>query len=610
MKYIESIRNIAIIAHVDHGKTTLVDAMFKGTHTFRDNQRMQERAMDSNDQERERGITILAKTTSVKWQDYRFNIVDTPGHADFGGEVERVLSMVDSVLLVIDSFDGPMPQTKFVTRKALALGLRPIVVINKVDRPGARPLWSQERVLDLLIELDANDDQLDFPCVFASAKNGYAMMSMDETSTNMDALFKTIAEQCPPPKGSPSANLQMLVTLMDYNDFVGQIGIGRVVNGEIEVGRNVSLIKQNGDIQMHKITQLYGFEGLTRVPLDKGQAGDIVAIAGIEDIRVGETISSIEHPDALPYVQIDEPTISMMFMVNNGPFSGQDGKNVQSRRIRERLMKELQHNVALRVADTESPDCFKVSGRGELHLSVLIENMRREDFELCVSRPEVIIHTNPESGEKEEPYEDLIVDVPDTYMGIVMEKLGQRKAEMQDMGNEGGRLRLHFKIPSRGLIGYRSEFMTDTRGEGIMNALFSHYGPFKGELPGRKNGVLVAMETAEAVGFALMNLEDRGVIFIHPQTKCYEGMIVGEHSRENDLVVNIAKGKKLSNMRASGSDDATRLTPPREHTLEQALEYIADDELVEVTPHFIRMRKRILDANERKKVEKKISESY
>jgi GTP-binding protein len=397
---------------------------------------------------------------------------------------------------------------------------------------------------------------------------------------------------------------------MDYNDFVGQIGIGRVVNGEIEVGRNVSLIKHNGDIQMHKITQLYGFEGLSRVPLTKGQAGDIVAIAGIEDIRVGETISSVEQPDALPYVQIDEPTISMMFMVNNGPFSGQDGKNVQSRRIRERLMKELQHNVALRVEDTESPDCFKVSGRGELHLSVLIENMRREDFELCVSRPEVIIHTNPETGEKEEPYEDLVVDVPDAYMGIVMEKLGQRKAEMQDMGNEGGRLRLHFKIPSRGLIGYRTEFMTDTRGEGIMNALFSHYGPFKGELPGRKNGVLIAMETAEAVGFALMNLEDRGVIFIHPQTKCYEGMIVGEHSRENDLVVNIAKGKKLSNMRASGSDEATRLTPPREHTLEQALEYIADDELVEVTPHFIRMRKRILDANERKKVEKKISESF
>ncbi len=610
MNYIESIRNIAIIAHVDHGKTTLVDAMFKGTHTFRDNQRMQERAMDSNDQERERGITILAKTTSVKWNDYRFNIVDTPGHADFGGEVERVLSMVDSVLLVVDSFDGPMPQTKFVTRKALALGLRPIVVINNVDRPGARALWSQERVLDLLIELDANEEQLDFPCVFASAKNGYAMMSMDETSTNMDALFKTIAEQCPSPKGSPTANLQMLVTLMDYNDFVGQIGIGRVVNGEIEVGRNVSLIKHNGDIQMHKITQLYGFEGLSRVPLTKGQAGDIVAIAGIEDIRVGETISSVEQPDALPYVQIDEPTISMMFMVNNGPFSGQDGKNVQSRRIRERLMKELQHNVALRVEDTESPDCFKVSGRGELHLSVLIENMRREDFELCVSRPEVIIHTNPETGEKEEPYEDLVVDVPDAYMGIVMEKLGQRKAEMQDMGNEGGRLRLHFKIPSRGLIGYRTEFMTDTRGEGIMNALFSHYGPFKGELPGRKNGVLIAMETAEAVGFALMNLEDRGVIFIHPQTKCYEGMIVGEHSRENDLVVNIAKGKKLSNMRASGSDEATRLTPPREHTLEQALEYIADDELVEVTPHFIRMRKRILDANERKKVEKKISESF
>lgn len=608
MSYTEKIRNLAIIAHVDHGKTTLVDAMFKGAHVFRDNQRMQERALDSNDQERERGITILAKTTSIKWKDYKFNIVDTPGHADFGGEVERVLSMVDSVLLVIDSFDGPMPQTKFVTRKALALGLRPIVVMNKIDRPGARPLWAQEQVLDLLIELGANEDQLDFPCVFASAKNGYAMLNLEDQSDNMEDLFSTIAASCPPPAGSSSENLQMLVTLMDYNDFVGQIGIGRIMNGTIEVGNNVSLVKRDGKIQSHKITQLYGFEGLTRIPLEKGQAGDIVAIAGIADIRVGETISSIDRPEAFPYVDIDEPTISMLFMVNNGPFSGQDGKNVQSRRIYERLMKELQHNVALRVETTDSPDCFKVSGRGELHLSVLIENMRREGFELCVSRPEVIIHENPETGEREEPYEDLTVDVPDQYMGIAMEKLGQRKAEMQDMGNENGRVRLHFKIPSRGLIGYRTEFMTDTRGEGIMNSIFSHYGPYRGELPGRKSGVLISMETAEAVGFALMNLEDRGVIFIHPQTKCYEGMIVGEHARENDLVVNIAKGKKLSNMRASGSDEATRLTPPREHTLEQALEYIEDDEFVEVTPHFIRMRKRVLDANERKKVEKKKSE--
>jgi GTP-binding protein len=604
MTPIEKIRNLAIIAHVDHGKTTLVDAMFKGAHMFRDNQKVQERVMDSNDQERERGITILAKTTSLHWGGHRFNIVDTPGHADFGGEVERVLSMVDSVLLVVDAFDGPMPQTKFVTRKALALGLRPIVVINKVDRPGARPHWAQDQVFELLIELGANDEQLDFPCVFASAKNGYAMIDLNDPAENMDPLFDTIAKHCPHPKGSPEAPLQMLVTLMDYNDFVGQIGIGRIVNGKIKVGEQVSLVKRDGTVQTHKVTQLYGFEGLSRIPQTEAQAGEMIAIAGIPDIRVGETIASAVDPVALPYVDIDEPTISMMFMVNNGPFAGQDGKHVQSRRIRERLMKELQHNVALRVEDTETPDAFKVSGRGELHLSVLIETMRREGFELCVSRPEVIIHTN-ENGEREEPYEDVTIDVPEAYMGVVMEKMGLRKAEMQDMGNEGGRVRLHFKIPSRGLIGYRSEFMTDTRGEGILNALFSHYGPYKGELPGRKNGVLIAMEQAEAVGFALMNLEDRGTIFIHPQTKCYEGMIIGEHARENDLVVNIAKGKKLTNMRASGSDEATRLTPPKEFTLEQALEYIEQDELVEVTPNFIRMRKRILDENERKKAEKR-----
>jgi GTP-binding protein len=397
----------------------------------------------------------------------------------------------------------------------------------------------------------------------------------------------------------------MLVTLMDYNDFVGQIGIGRIVNGRIKAGDTVALVKRDGSVQTHRVTMLYGFEGLSRVNLQQGNAGEIVALAGIPDIRVGETIASQESPEALPYVDIDEPTISMMFMVNNGPFAGQDGKHTQSRRIRERLSKELQHNVALRVEDTDSPDSFKVSGRGELHLSVLIETMRREGFELCVSRPEVILHTDPETGEKLEPYEDLTVDVPEAYMGVSMEKLGARKAEMQDMAQELGRVRLHFKIPSRGLIGYRSEFMTDTRGEGIIHSLFSHYGPYKGELPKRKNGVLVSMDQSLSVGYALMNLEDRGIIFIHPNTNCYEGMIVGEHARENDLVVNIAKGKKLSNMRASGSDEATRLTPPREHTLEQALEYIEDDELVEVTPNFIRMRKRILDEHERKKAERR-----
>jgi GTP-binding protein len=605
MTTLEKIRNLAIIAHVDHGKTTLVDALFKGAHMFRDNQRVQERAMDSNDQERERGITILAKTTALNWGGYRFNIVDTPGHADFGGEVERVLSMVDSVLLVVDAFDGPMPQTKFVTRKALALGLRPIVVINKVDRPGARPVWAQDQVFELLIELGATEEQLDFPCVFASAKQGYAMLDAAVTGENLDPLFDTIVKHCPHPSGSPDAPLQMLVTLMDWSDFVGQIGIGRIVNGRIKVGDAVGLVKRDGTVQNQKISQLYGFEGLSRVQLQEASAGEIVAIAGIEDIRVGETIADLNSPVALEYVDIDEPTISMMFMVNAGPFAGQDGKHVQSRRIRERLMKELQHNVALRVADTDTPDAFKVSGRGELHLSVLIETMRREGFELCVSRPEVILHTDPKTGEKLEPYEDVTIDIPEAYMGVVMEHMGNRKAEMQDMGNEGGRLRLHFKIPSRGLIGFRSEFMTDTRGEGILHSLFSHYGPYKGELPGRKNGVLISMEQCESVGFALMNLEDRGVIFIHPGTKCYEGMIVGEHARENDLVVNVAKGKKLSNMRASGSDEATRLTPPREHTLEQALEYIESDELVEVTPNFIRMRKRVLDTNDRKKSEKR-----
>ena len=605
MTPIEKFRNIAIIAHVDHGKTSLVDAMFKTAHVFRDNQKVQEQALDSNDQERERGITILAKTTAIHWGGYRFNIVDTPGHADFGGEVERVLSMVDSVLLVVDAFDGPMPQTKFVTRKALALGLNPIVVINKVDRPGARPLWAQDAVFELLIELGATEEQLDFPVVFASAKLGYAMHGVNDASENLDPLFDTIVKHCPPPEGDPDLPLQMLVTLMDYNDFVGQIGIGRIFNGTIHVGDPVALVKRDGSIEQHKATMLYGFEGLSRVSLAEAGAGNIVAIAGIPDIRVGETIASPVDPVGLPYVDIDEPTISMMFMVNTGPFAGQDGKYTQSRRIRERLSKELQHNVALRVEDTDSPDCWKVSGRGELHLSVLIETMRRENFELCVSRPEVILHTDPETGEKQEPYEDLHVDVPESAMGIVMEKLGARKAEMQDMAQELGRVRLHFKIPSRGLIGYRSEFLTDTRGEGILNSLFSHYGTYRGDMPKPKHGVLISMDECEAIGYAIMNLEDRGTFFIHPGTRCYEGMVVGEHARDNDLVVNVAKAKKLSNMRSSGSDEATRLTPPRELTLEQAIEYISDEELVEVTPRFIRMRKKILSTMDRKKAEKR-----
>ena len=605
MTPIKKIRNIAIIAHVDHGKTTLVDALFKTAHVFRDNQRVAERAMDSNDQERERGITILAKCTSIHWSGFRFHIVDTPGHADFGGEVERVLSMVDSVLLVVDAFDGPMPQTKFVTRKALALGLRPIVVINKVDRPGARPLWAQDQVFELLIELGATEEQLDFPCVFASAKQGFAMLDVNDRSQTLDPLFDTIIRHCPHPKGSTDKPVQMLVTLMDYNDYVGQIGIGRVFNGTISIGDQVVLVKRDGSAENHKITSLYGFDGLQRIAKESAGTGEIVAIAGIPDIRVGETIASPQFPEAIPYIDIDQPTISMVFQVNDGPFVGQDGKYTQSRRIRERLAKELQHNVALRVEDTDSPDRWKISGRGELHLSVLIESMRREGFELCVSRPEVITQINPETGDKEEPIEDVIVDVPEACMGVVMEKLGSRKAEMQDMSQELGRVRLHFKIPSRGLIGYRSEFLTDTRGEGILNSIFSHYGPYKGELPGRKNGVLISMDQCEAVGFAIMNLEDRGIFFIEPGTKCYEGMIVGQHARDNDLVVNVAKSKKLTNMRASGSDEATRLTPPRILSLEQAIEFIDDDELVEITPNHIRLRKRILDVHERKKSEKR-----
>jgi GTP-binding protein len=603
---IEKIRNVAIIAHVDHGKTTLVDAMFKGAHVFRDNQRVAERAMDSNDQERERGITILAKCTSIHWGGFRFHIVDTPGHADFGGEVERVLSMVDSVLLVVDAFEGPMPQTKFVTRKALALGLRPIVVINKVDRPGSRPIWAQDKVFDLLAELGASDEQLDFPCVFASAKHGFATHGPNDGQETLGPLFDTIIQHCPHPKGSADEPAQMLVTLMDYSDYIGQIGIGRIFNGRISTGNQVVLVKRDGSVENHKITSLHGFEGLQRVARESASAGEIIAISGIPDIRVGETIASPQLPIALPYVDIDQPTISMLFQVNDGPFVGQDGKYTQSRRLRERLSKELRHNVALRVEDTESPERWKVSGRGELHLSVLIETMRREGFELCVSRPEVITRQNPETGEKEEPFEDIAVDVPEAYMGLVIEKLGSRKAEMMDMSQELGRVRLRFIIPSRGLVGYGSEFLTDTRGEGVLNGIFSHYGPYKGELPGRKNGVLISMSQCEAVGFAIMNLEERGIFLIEPGTRCYEGMIVGLHNRENDLVVNVAKGKKLTNIRASGSDEATRLTPARILSLEQAIEFIDDDELVEVTPNFIRLRKKILAAHERKKSEKRL----
>jgi GTP-binding protein len=595
----EKIRNIAIIAHVDHGKTTLVDALLKQSGVFRNNEVITERVMDSNDLEKERGITILAKNLSIRHGGYKINIVDTPGHADFGGEVERVLKMVDSVLLLVDALDGPMPQTRFVLKKSLDLGLRPIVVINKIDRPGARPTEVLDMVFDLFCELQASDEQLDFAVVYTSAKAGYAKLDLEDGSDDMEPLFQTIISNVSPPEGDVTAPFQMLVTNIDYNDYIGRIATGKIFNGKVSSGETVALVARNGSIQKGRISKLLGYEGLQQVEIPEAFTGDIITIAGFDDVGIGETLAAAESPSALPYVSIDEPTIAMNFIVNSSPFAGREGKLVTSRNIRERLDRELRTNVSLRVENTGNADTFMVSGRGELHLSILIENMRREGFEMAVSKPEVIMRDI--DGQKQEPVEYLVVDVPAEHQGTVIEKMGPRKGEMVAMHQMGDIIRLEFVIPARGLIGLRGELLTETRGTGIMTHTFHGYAPFKGEIPGRKNGVLIAMELGETTAYSLDALQPRGVLFVGPGVEVYGGMIIGQHAKDNDLDVNPCKGKKLTNVRASGSDDAIKLTPPRILTLEQALEFIDDDELVEVTPTSIRLRKKELDPTKRKR---------
>lgn len=592
----KNLRNVAIIAHVDHGKTTLVDALLKQSGTFRSNEQVAERVMDSNDIERERGITILSKNTAINYKDIKINIVDTPGHADFGGEVERVLKMVDGVILVVDAFDGPMPQTRFVLSKALALNLVPIVVINKIDRPGARPTEVVDEVLELFMDLDATDEQLDFKVVYASGKNGFAKSSLDEESDNMQPLFETIVNTVPEPKGDKDEPLQLLVTNIDSDEYTGRVGIGRIERGTIKNGEQVAICKKDGSIQNIKIGKLFTYSGLNRVEAEVAYCGDIVAVNGVEGIEIGETIADVTSPEAIEFVNIDEPTVSMTFSVNNGPFAGKEGKFITSRHIRDRLYKELETNVSLRVEDTDSADSFKVSGRGELHLSILIENMRREGFELLVSRPTVIYKEI--DGVKCEPMEDLIIDVPEEFVGVVMEKIGQRKGEMTNMSastSQIGFSRLEFKIPARGLIGYRGEFMTDTKGNGIMNHMFAGYEPDKGELITRPRGAVIAFEQGKATGYGLFQAQERSTLFITPGTEVYVGMIVGENSRSDDLTINVCKEKHLTNTRASGSDDALKLVPVKKMTLEQSIEFIGDDELVEITPENIRLRKKILD---------------
>jgi len=595
----QKIRNIAIIAHVDHGKTTLVDALLKQSGVYRENEVITERVMDSNDLEKERGITILAKNLSIHHGDYKINIVDTPGHADFGGEVERVLKMVDSVLLLVDALDGPMPQTRFVLKKSLDLGLRPIVVINKIDRPGARPAEVVDMVFDLFCELQASDAQLDFAIIYTSAKLGYAKLELDQESTTMEPLFETIKNNVHPPEGDPDAPFQLLVTNIDYNDYIGRIASGKIFNGRVTAGETVAVIRRDGSLVKGRISKLLGYEGLKQVEIPSASTGDIVTIAGFDTVGIGETIASADNPIALPYVSIDEPTIAMNFIVNTSPFAGREGKFVTSRNIRERLDKELRTNVSLRVEDTSNADTFKVSGRGELHLSILIENMRREGFEMAVSKPEVIFREI--DGKKMEPMEYLVVDVPAEYQGAIIEKMGPRKAEMVAMHPMGETIRLEFVIPARGLIGLRGELLTDTRGTAVMTHTFHEYAPYKGDIPGRKNGVLTAMEQGETTAYSLDALQPRGILFVGAGTEVYGGMIIGLHAKDNDLEVNPNKGKKLTNVRASGTDDAIKLTPPRLLTLEQALEFIDDDELVEVTPTTIRMRKKELDPTKRKR---------
>ena len=596
----EKIRNIAIIAHVDHDKTTLVDALLKQSHVFRDNQQVEERVMDSNALERERGITILSKNTSVVYNGVKINIVDTPGHADFEGEVERVLKMVDGVLLVVDAFDGPMPQTREVLKKALALDLQPIVVINKIDRPGAEPLKAVDKVLELFMDLGATDEQLDFPVIYASAKNGIAKMNLNDESDNVRCIFDTIIEKINPPEVDINGPMQLLVSNISYDDYLGRIAIGRVERGVIEEGQNVVTCKDEGKNVPGKIAKLFTYEGLKRVEADKIEAGDIVAISGIPDINIGETVCDSEHPEKIPFVNIDEPTVSMTFSVNDGPFAGKEGKYVTSRHIRDRLMKELERNVSLRVKETDKAESFEVMGRGELHLSVLIETMRREGFELLVSRPKVIFKEI--DGVKCEPIEILSANVPDDSVGTVIQKLGTRKGEMISMEPaEPGHTKLEFRIPARGLIGYRTEFMTDTRGEGSMSSVFDDYEPYKGDIQSRTRGVIVAFEAGKSITYGLYNAQLRGELLIGPGVDVYEGMIVGINSRNEDISVNVCKEKHLTNTRASGADDALRLVPPLKMSLEQSIEFIAEDELVEVTPKNIRLRKKILDTKTRER---------
>ncbi|MBJ6726648.1 translational GTPase TypA [Geomesophilobacter sediminis] len=595
----EKIRNIAIIAHVDHGKTTLVDAMLKQSGVFRENEAITERVMDSNDLEKERGITILAKNLSIHHGGYKINIVDTPGHADFGGEVERVLKMVDSVLLLVDALDGPMPQTRFVLKKSLDLGLRPIVVINKIDRPGARPSEVVDMVFDLFCELQASDQQLDFAIAYTSAKMGYAMIDLEHPSENMEPLFQMIKDNVHPPEGNPDAPFQLLVTNIDYNDYIGRIATGKIFNGKVTAGETVALIRRDGSMVKGRVSKLLGYEGLKQVEVAEAFTGDIVTIAGFDEVGIGETLASAADPIALPYVAIDEPTLSMNFIVNSSPFAGREGKLVTSRNIKERLDRELRTNVSLRVEATANADTFKVSGRGELHLSILIENMRREGFEMAVSKPEVIMRDV--DGKKYEPMEYLVVDVPSEYQGAIIERMGPRKGEMVAMNPMGETVRLEFVVPARGLIGLRGELLTETRGTAVITHTFHEYAPFKGEIPGRKNGVLIAMEQGETTGYSLDALQPRGILFLGAGVEVYGGMIIGQHAKDNDLEVNPCKGKKLTNVRASGSDDAIKLTPPRLLTLEQALEFIDDDELVEVTPVSIRLRKKELDPTKRKR---------
>lgn len=600
MKKREDVRNIAIIAHVDHGKTTLVDELLKQSGIFRQNEVVQERVMDSNDLERERGITILSKNTSVHYNSIKINIVDTPGHADFGGEVERILTMVDGVLLLVDAFEGCMPQTRFVLKKALGLNKKVLVVVNKIDRPAARPDEVIDEVLDLFIELGANDDQLEFPVIYASAKDGYASADSSVREGDMRPLFDAIIENIEAPSGDIDAPLQVLFSSLDYDDYIGRIGVGRVERGHINRNDNVVLCKTDGSTENVKISRLYQFEGLKRVEVESAAIGDIICVSGISDLNIGETICSPDCVEPLPFVKIDEPTISMNFMVNDSPFAGKEGKFVTSRNVRDRLFKEVETNVSMRVEETESTDTFKVSGRGELHLSILIETMRRQGYEFQVSRPKVI--TKTENGVLMEPMELLIIEVPEEYVGSVMMKIGSRKGELENMGTrDGGTTHLEFKIPARGLIGYRSEFMTDTNGNGIMNNLFAGYEPYKGEIETRERGSIVAHETGESTAYGLFNTQDRGRLFIGPGVPVYEGMIVGECAKNEDIVCNVCKSKHLTNTRASGSDDALRLVPHTELSLEQSMEFIKDDELMEVTPTSIRLRKTILSKDLRLK---------